>query len=576
MKKIVLSLATAFLAATSFAQEVEFTEYDLDNGLHVILHQENGAPVVTTAVMYQVGAKDEEPGRTGFAHFFEHLLFEGTENIERGEWFDIVAANGGSNNANTTQDRTYYYETFPSNKLEMGLWMESERMLHPKIEQIGVDTQNEVVKEEKRQRIDNAPYGAIIYRTGIDKHLFKKHPYGQSVIGSMDDLNAAKLEEFQAFNDKYYNPNNATLVVAGDIDIDETKKMIKDYFGPITNKAPKNTRKSVVEDPITETRYATEYDSNIQIPAKIFSWITPKSIDKDAYVMDYISSVLTGGNSSRMQVRMVDEEQIALQVLAFNQANQDYGTYTMGALAKGDVELSKLAEVMDEEIVKLQTELITEREFQKLRNQFEAQYVSSNSRVEGIAASLASYNMLQGDTDRINEELDIYKSVTREDIKRAANQYLKPSQRLELDYLAGSAPTEEEKMAAAKEMEDIEIKDMKMQVNTIYFEDDKFDITPSAEKELERVANMMVKNPSMEILAETYTDTRGSDKYNKELSQKRANAVKAFLTLKGVDGKRIKAVGRGEENPVIDCESKKCTDEEYEQSRRTEFTVTKK
>jgi predicted Zn-dependent peptidase len=575
MRKIVLSLATAFIAATSIAQEVEFTEYDLPNGLHVILHQENGAPVVTTAVMYQVGAKDEEPGRTGFAHFFEHLLFEGTENIERGEWFNIVAANGGSNNANTTQDRTYYYETFPSNKLEMGLWMESERMLHPVIEQIGVDTQNEVVKEEKRQRIDNAPYGAIVYRTGIDKHLFKKHPYGRSVIGSMDDLNAAKLEEFRSFNDKYYNPNNAVLVVAGDINIEETKKMIEDYFGPIPNNAPKNERTAIKEDPITSTRYATEYDSNIQIPAKIFSYVTPKSIDKDAYVMDYISSVLTGGASSRMQKRMVDQEQIALQVLAFNQAAQDYSTYTMGALAKGDVELSKLAAIMDEEIVKLQTELISEREFQKLQNQFESQYISSNSRVEGIAASLASYYMLQGDTDRINKELDIYKSVTREDIKRAANQYLKPSQRLELDYLAGSAPTDEELAAAAKDMEDIEIKDMKMQVNTIYFEDDKFDITASAEKELTRVANMMVKNPSMEILAETYTDTRGSDKYNKELSQKRANAVKAFLTLKGVEGKRIEAVGRGEENPVIDCESKKCTDEEYEQSRRTEFTVTK-
>ena len=571
MKKLVLSLAAVFTAVTSFAQEVEFTEYDLDNGLHVILHQENSAPVVTTAVMYQVGAKDEEPGRTGFAHFFEHLLFEGTENIERGEWFDIVAANGGSNNANTTQDRTYYYETFPSNKLEMGLWMESERMLHPKIEQIGVDTQNEVVKEEKRQRIDNAPYGAIIYRTGIDKHLFKKHPYGQSVIGSMEDLNAAKLEEFQAFNDKYYNPNNAVLVVAGDIDIDETKKMIEDYFGPIPNNAEVPQRVNIKEDPITETRYATEYDANIQIPAKIFSWVTPKNTDKDAYIMDYISSVLTGGNSSRMYKRMVEEEQIALQVLAFNQANQDYGTYTMGALAKGDAELSRLAEVMDEEIVKLQTELISEREFQKLRNQFEAQYVSSNSRVEGIAASLASYYMLQGDTDRINEELDIYKSITREDIKRAANQYLKPSKRLELDYLAGSAPEE----GAEGEVEDIEIKDMKMQVNTIYFEDDKDAITPSAEKELTRVANMMIKNPGMEILAETYTDTRGSAEYNKDLSQRRANNVKAFLTMKGVEANRIEAVGRGEENPVIDCESKKCTDEEYEQSRRTEFTVTK-
>lgn len=578
MKKVVLSLGMAVIAFVSFAQKVEFTEYDLDNGLHVILHQENSAPVVTVGVMYQVGAKDEEPGRTGFAHFFEHLLFEGTQNIERGKWFDIVSANGGSNNANTTQDRTYYYETFPSNKLEMGLWMESERMMHPIIEQVGVDTQNEVVKEEKRQRIDNAPYGKIIYRTGVDKHLFKKHPYGQSVIGSMDDLNAAKLDEFRSFNEKYYNPNNATLVVAGDIDMDEAKKMIKDYFGPIKNNAERNIRKMIVEDPITETRYATEYDQNIQIPVKLFSYITPKSVDKDAYVMDFISAVLTGGNSSRMYKRMVEDEQVALQVLAFNSASQDYGTYTMGALAKGDIELDKLATMMDEEIVKLQKELISEREYQKLLNQFEADYASANSSIQGIAGSLATYNMLQGGTDQINKQLDMYRSVTREDIRRAANQYLKPNQRLELDYLAGSEPEGEPDVDDVKDLEmgRVKIKDDKLQINRIYFDDDKADITDQARRELDRVANLMNENPSMEIMAETYTDTRGSDSYNKELSQRRSNAVKGYLVGKGIASSRIKSIGRGEENPVIDCENKKCTDEEYEQSRRTEFTVTKK
>ncbi len=578
MKKIVMSLAAALICAAGFSQKVEFTEYDLDNGLHVILHQENAAPVVTVGVMYQVGAKDEEPGRTGFAHFFEHLLFEGTQNIERGEWFNIVAANGGSNNANTTQDRTYYYETFPSNKLELGLWMESERMLHPQIEQIGVDTQNEVVKEEKRQRIDNAPYGAIIYRTGIDKHLFKRHPYGQSVIGSMEDLNAAKLDEFKSFNDKYYNPNNATLVVAGDIDIKDTKKMIEDYFGTIENKAPRNDRKLIVEDPITETRYATEYDANIQIPAKIFSYITPKSTDRDAYVLDYISQVLTGGASSRMQKRMVEDEKIAFQVLAFNQANQDYGTYTMGALSKGDVELSTLAEVMDEEIKKLQTTLISEREYQKLQNQFEAQYINSNSSVQGIASSLATYNMLQGDTDRINNELKIYKSITREDIRRAANQYLKPSQRLELDYLAGEAPDDMED--AQDEVEQMKEEMMATGTNKmsdkIFFDYNKANLTANSKKELDKMAQVMLNDPSLLLKAETFTDSRGSDAYNMQLSKERSAAVIGYLVAKGVEKSRLTGIGRGEANPVVDCSSGDCTDEEYEQSRRTEFTITKK
>jgi len=578
MNKILLSLVAVLISAVGLSQKVEFTEYDLSNGLHVILHQENAAPVVTVGVMYQVGAKDEEAGRTGFAHFFEHLLFEGTQNIERGEWFNVVAANGGSNNANTTQDRTYYYETFPSNKLELGLWMESERMLHPKIEQIGVDTQNEVVKEEKRQRIDNAPYGAIIYRTGIDKHLFKKHPYGQSVIGSMEDLNAAKLSEFQSFNDKFYNPNNATLVVAGDIDIKDTKKMIEDYFGTVENKSPRNERTVIVEEPITKTRYATEYDANIQIPAKIFSYITPKSIDRDAYVLDYISQVLTGGASSRMQKRMVEDEKIAFQVLAFNSANQDYGTYTMGALAKGDTELSTLAKVMDEEIKKLQTTLISEREYQKLQNQFEARYVSSNSRVEGIASSLATYNMLQGDTDRINKELEIYKGITREDIKRAANQYLKPNQRLELDYLAGQAPDD---MMDAKD-EVATMKDEMMATGTdkmsdkIYFDYNKASLTANSKKELDKMAQVMKEDPSLMLKAETFTDSRGTDSYNMELSKQRSAAVIGYLIAKGISPDRLEGVGRGEENPVVDCSSGNCTAEQYEQSRRTEFTITKK
>jgi predicted Zn-dependent peptidase len=578
MNKIVLSLAVALISALGLAQKVEFTEYDLPNGLHVILHQENAAPVVTVGVMYQVGAKDEDAGRTGFAHFFEHLLFEGTQNIERGEWFNVVAANGGSNNANTTQDRTYYYETFPSNKLELGLWMESERMLHPKIEQIGVDTQNEVVKEEKRQRIDNAPYGAIIYRTGIDKHLFKKHPYGQSVIGSMEDLNAAKLPEFQAFNDKFYNPNNATLVVAGDIDVKDTRNMIEDYFGTIENKSPRNERKIITEDPITETRFATEYDANIQIPAKIFSYITPKSIDRDAYVLDYISQVLTGGASSRMQKRMVEDEKIAFQVLAFNSANQDYGTYTMGALAKGDTELSTLAKVMDEEIKKLQTTLITEREYQKLQNQFEARYVSSNSRVEGIASSLATYNMLQGDTDRINKELDVYKSITREDIKRAANQYLKPNQRLELDYLAGQAPTDMEDATdeiAAMKNEMMSTGTDKMS-DKIFFDLDQASLTATSKMELDKMAAVMNQDASLTLTAETYTDIRGTDSYNLALSQKRSDAVIAYLVANGVSKDRLKGEGKGEANPVVDCSSGNCTADQYEQSRRTEFTITKK
>lgn len=433
-----LSAFALFLAFTGLAQEVEFTEYDLNNGLHVILHQDNTAPVVSVGVMYHVGAKDEEDGRSGFAHFFEHLLFEGTQNIERGKWFDIVAANGGSNNANTTQDRTYYYETFPSNNLELGLWMESERMFHPVINQIGVDTQNEVVKEEKRSRIDNAPYGKIIYATGINQYVFQKHPYKNSVIGTMEDLDSASLPEFTEFFKKYYGPNNATLVIAGDIDVAKTRDLIQKYFGEIPRGLDVE-RVNIKEDPITQTITATEYDSNIQVPAKIFVYRTPSMKERDAYVLEMISSILTDGRSSRMYKKMVDDEKIALQVLAFPRSQEDYGTYVMGALPLGEVPLDKLATSIDEEIKKLQTELISEKEHQKLQNKFENRFVNANSSIEGIASSLATYNMLYGDTNLINKEIEIYQGITREDIKRVANEYLNKNQRLELDYLPESA-----------------------------------------------------------------------------------------------------------------------------------------
>lgn len=439
MKNKLLLTAISLSGSFVMAQEVAFEEYDLANGLHVILHQDNSAPVVTVGVMYHVGAKDEERNRTGFAHFFEHLLFEGTQNIERGKWFDIVSSNGGTNNAFTTQDKTYYYEVFPSNNLELGLWMESERLLHPVINEIGVSTQNSVVKEEKNQRIDNAPYGKIIYRTGINPHIFKKHPYGESVIGQIEHLDAAKLEEFIAFKKKFYNPNNAVLVVTGDFEKTQAKKWIDDYFSTIPNTGEKIVRTKIVEDPITETIKVTDYDPNIQLPIKIYTYRTPGMTEKDAYVLDLISNILTTGKSSRLYKKMVDEKKIALQVLAFSDSQEDYGTYIMGALPMEGVSMENLGKEMDVEIEKLQNELISQREFEKLQNHIESRFVNSNSSMEGIALSLADYYTFYKDTNLINKQVDIYRSITREDIQRVAKKYLNKNQRLELDYLPATS-----------------------------------------------------------------------------------------------------------------------------------------
>jgi predicted Zn-dependent peptidase len=433
MKKFFLMFSVVLLSNTILnAQQVDFTEYDLDNGMHVILHQDNTAPVVTTAVMYHVGAKDENPERTGFAHFFEHLLFEGTANIPRGEWFTIVTSNGGSNNANTTDDRTYYYEIFPSNSLELGLWMESERLLHPVINQIGVDTQNEVVKEEKRLRVDNQPYGNILAE--IKKLIFKKHPYKGTTIGEMEHLDAATLEEFQEFNKKFYVPNNAVLVVAGDINIEKTKSMIEAYFGPIP-KGKDIERNFPKEDPVSQDVIAIAYDANIQIPAIIGAYRTPSNKDRDTYVLSMISSYLSGGKSSVLYRKLVDDQKQALAVQAVNISQEDYGTYALFALPLGDVKLMTLINEIDEEIEILKTDLISERQYQKLQNQFENSFVNSNSSISGIANSLARYYMLYGDVNLINNEIDIYRSITREEIRDVANKYLKADERALLEYL---------------------------------------------------------------------------------------------------------------------------------------------
>ena len=433
MKKSIFTFASAILVAFSMnAQKVEFEEYDLDNGMHVILHQDNSAPVVTTAVMYHVGAKDEQPDRTGMAHFFEHLLFEGTQNIGKGEWFKLVSSNGGRNNANTTDDRTYYYEIFPSNKLELGLWMESERLLHPIIGQDGVDTQNEVVKEEKRLRVDNQPYSRFL--ENVKKNIFKKHPYKGTTIGKMKHLDAATLEEFLAFNKKFYVPNNATLVVAGDINVDTTKKMIQDYFGPIPRGAAIE-RTIAQEDPITTPISAKAYDPNIQIPAIITAYRTPSMKTRDSRVLDMVSSYLSSGRSSILYKKLVDTKKMTLQVGAINLSQEDYGTYIVYGLPQGETKLSDIVKEIDEEIVKIQTDLISEKAYQKLQNKFENNFVNSNASVEGIANSLARYNVLFGDTNLINTEIDIYRSITREEIREVAKKYLNPNQRLTLEYL---------------------------------------------------------------------------------------------------------------------------------------------
>lgn len=433
MKPIITSISFLVLAFSATAQKVAFTEYDLKNGLHVVLHQDKSVPVVAVSVMYHVGSKDEQTNRTGFAHFFEHLLFEGSENIKRGEFMKLVSSNGGQNNANTSQDRTFYYEVFPSNQLATGIWLESERMMHPVINEIGVKTQNEVVKEEKRMRVDNSPYGSFFPETM--KRLFTKHPYTWVPIGSMADLDAATLDEFKAFNKKFYIPNNAVLVIAGDIDIAKTKKLVEQYFGPIPSGAP-ITHPNVKEDPITKQIVDTTYDPNIQLPAIIAAYRIPGMTSKEAKMLEMASAILSQGSSSRMYKKMVDDKKNSLQVGSLSYSLEDYGAYITYALPNNDTPLDTLLKDMDDEIVKLQTNLISEAEFNKLQNQFENDFVGANSKMLGVAENLADgYTFYNKNTNHINTELDEIRKITRQDIQDVAKKYLNKNQRVVLYYL---------------------------------------------------------------------------------------------------------------------------------------------
>lgn len=310
--------------------------------------------------------------------------------------------------------------------------MESERLMHPIINQIGVDTQNEVVKEEKRLRMDNQPYGQLLPE--VKKNLFSKHPYRWAPIGSMEHLDAATLEEFLAFNKKFYIPNNAVLVVAGDFETAQAKKWIDQYFGTIEKGTPV-TRAAIQEDPITKEIRAEYQDPNVQIPMLVQAYRTPSMKTREARVLDMISSILSNGKSSRLYKKIVDEQKKALEIGAFNLSQEDYGAYLIYGLPMQGYTTEDLVTEIDKEIAKLQTELISERDFQKLQNVLENEYVRGNADLEGLAHNLATYSLLYGDTELINTNIEMYRDITREEIRDVAKKYLNKNQRVILDYI---------------------------------------------------------------------------------------------------------------------------------------------
>lgn len=411
---------------------ISYEKFTLPNGLTVILSVDKTAPVVATFVHYHVGSKNERPDRTGFAHFFEHLMFEGTENIQRHTLDKLVQTAGGWLNAFTSFDETGYQIKLPSNQLKLALWIESERMLHARVEEIGVETQRGVVKEERKGRYDNTPYGSLI--ENLAKYVGSGTPYAWTPIGSAQYIDQAKLDEFRAFYKQFYVPNNAVLSVVGDIDPANTRRLIEQYFGDIPRGAeivrPQFSMQLGTAEQSVEIR-----EEKTPLPALIYGYRSVGKSHPDSYALEMLATILATGNSSRMYRQMVDEKRLAVAAQAFPITLENGGIIGLFTVSHPTVTMDQLAREFDDIIADVQTEGVTEEEFQKARNQLETQYAQSFTDVMQKAQALASYETFFNDPGLINTEIERTMAVTRADIQRVAKTYLVPTNRVVLKYL---------------------------------------------------------------------------------------------------------------------------------------------
>jgi zinc protease len=439
MRKLAILLLSAAmgLVAQTTKISVPYEQFRLPNGLNVILHVDRTTPTVSVNSWFHVGSGYEEPGRTGFAHLFEHLMFEGSKNVPEGKFDEWLEAAGGNNNGSTTEDRTNYFEDIPSNALELALFLDSDRMgfLLDPMTQEKLDGQRDIVKNERRQSYENRPYGMadII----LNHYLFpEKHPYSWPVIGSMADLSAASLDDVKNFFRRYYAPNNASLVIAGDIDVAKTKALVTKWFGEIPQGEP-ITPQSVPAPVLNEERRLIIED-RVQLPRLYLQWISPAQYTPGDAELDMVADVLAGGKNSRLYKRLVYEMQIAQDVSAYQGSMRLCSQFTIVATARVGHTLGEIEKVIQEEIDRLKAEPPTDREVQRTKNKVEASFLS---RLEGVgsfggkADQLNRYYYATGNPDYFQEDLARYMSIDASDVRSMASKYLRNDARVVLSVV---------------------------------------------------------------------------------------------------------------------------------------------
>jgi len=425
-----LALAWAGSAGAQSIPKLQFEKYTLPNGLQVILHEDHSVPLVSVNVWYHVGSGDEDPGRTGFAHLFEHIMFMGSQNVPV-NMFDIwLESAGANNNGSTTEDRTNYYEDMPANALPLALWLEADRMgwLLPTMDLPKLDLQRDVVQNERRQSYDNQPYGRSD-ETILAALFPPDHPYSWPVIGSLKDLSAATLDDVKNFFRKYYAPNNASISIAGDFNSAEVKQTIEKYFSQIP-RGPAITRKTDIPAPrITQDTFLVLEDK-VQLPRLYYGWQSAKAFAGDDAPLQLLGSIFGQGKTSRLYQRLVYELQVAQDVVAFQNAGRFDGQFRIVVTPKPGNTPAQMARLVNEEMNKIVQSGVTPREVERAKNQLRAQYLDQIASVGGFSGKadlLNYYNFYVGNPDYIQQDLARFEAVTAADVQRVARQqFAKP------------------------------------------------------------------------------------------------------------------------------------------------------